>query len=289
MTSEMDFNKWLAQTVIYPSDGVEEYWHDIWSLLATTFKEPLPEGTLSIETTPPDGDFGFWLKRALKRQEAQAALYDEQKDQLEGLAIFWNQKVKVIGSESPCLLPITPKGKFSALLLDRDGVINQDGGYTYRSENVSFVPHIEDIIKFANDLDIKVIVLTNQSGVGRGYYKEEEVVQLHEWMSAELKKKGARVDAWYYSPFHPESDLPQYKKASYTRKPHPGMALIASKEQDIALDKSLMIGDKVSDVLKTVDIKTLLIRGNYELGAYPDTFNNHLEILTEVQKFFRLL
>jgi D-glycero-D-manno-heptose 1,7-bisphosphate phosphatase len=279
MTSDMDFNKWLAQTVIYRSDGVEEYWQDTWALISTSFKESLPAGTLRIETTPPDGDFGFWLKRALKREEAQAALYNEKIDQLEGLAIYWNQKVKVIDDESPCLLPMTPKGKFSALLLDRDGVINQDGGYTYRSENVSFVPHIEDIIKFANELDIKVIVLTNQS----------EVVQLHQWMSAELEKKGAKIDAWYYSPFHPESDLPQYKKASYTRKPHPGMALIASKEQDIALNKSLMIGDKVSDVLKTVDIKTLLIRGNYELGDYPDTFNNHLEILTEVKNFFSLL
>ncbi|MCF8058444.1 MAG: HAD family hydrolase [Bacteriovoracaceae bacterium] len=279
-----DFNDWRAKSVQYGQESLETAWQDVWSNFRLDWDGPFPSGVLRINVAPLEEDFSFWLSRALKRERAQAAQYDDLLDELSGIELYWNQSG--VEGDDLSYLPLTSIGTCPALLLDRDGVINKDGGYIYRYEDVEFVPHIEELIKFANQLRIKVIVLTNQSGIGRGYYQEDDVIKLHKWMDHELEKKGAKIDAWYYSPFHPESELAHFKKASYTRKPMPGMALIAAKEQNLDLRNSLMIGDKVSDVLAQVDIKTLLIRGNYELGGYRDVFENHLEILKEVKAFF---
>lgn len=255
-------------------------------------------GRLIIQDVSPleiEGNLSFWLKRAFIRERAQMSFYDEESDSLKGLTVLW---VKDLGekkapagmpfdfTQKDILLPITPKGKARALLLDRDGIINEDGGYVYRKEDVSFVEGIEDVIKKANDLGVLVIVLTNQSGVGRAYYSEDDVLSLHKWMGEELLKKGARVDDWLYSPFHPESKDNKYKKTSYTRKPMPGMALIAAKKYEISLGESLMVGDKVSDILAQVDIKTLLLKGNYPVANYAHICRNHGEVLEEVSRFF---
>ncbi len=250
-------------------------------------------GHLIVQDILPDdisGNLSFWLKRAWRRERAQMATYDEEQDQLMAHNVFW-QKEEVTSQNlgevfKNDLLPLTPAGDQRALLLDRDGIINVDSEYVFKKEDVQFVDGVDELIREANQLGLKVIVLTNQSGVGRGYYKEEDVIALHQWMQEELAQKGAIVDDWFYSPYHPESTEVQYKKSSYTRKPMPGMALMAAKKHHISLEKSLMVGDKISDVLAQVDIKTLLLVGNYPVANYPHLCQSHHDVIKEMKQFF---
>lgn len=290
MSESYDFKIWVEKHVSFGEGLSEEClkeWQKYLKAKENSFPEEiLVEGSLEIDEKLPRDDFEFWLKRAFKRDHAQAATYDPVKDELIGHKIFWH-KVGSSPEEEEALLPLTPTGHHRALFLDRDGIINVDGGYIHKVEDVSFVAGIEKIIALANSLELKVVVLTNQSGIGRGYYREDEVLMLHQWMGSELQKKGAKVDAWYYSPFHPDAEEERYKKASYTRKPMPGMALLAAMDHSLNIEKSFMIGDKVSDVLAQVDIPTFLLKGNYPLGNYPNSFNSLQEILERLTVVFR--
>jgi D-glycero-D-manno-heptose 1,7-bisphosphate phosphatase len=284
----LDWKAWIQESVSFGEalDTQEKKsWDKLLASLESRFaSSKLPPGSLVINEPVLNEDFSFWLVRAFKRDHAQASHYDCVKDELIERELFW-RKTGAAGNGS-ALLPLTPKGKYPALFLDRDGIINVDGGYIHKVEDVKFVAGIEDIIKFANAKKIKVVVLTNQSGVGRGLYKENDVLTLHQWMGSELLKKGARVDAWYYSPYHPEATENQYKRASYTRKPLPGMALTAAEDHSLAIERSAMIGDKVSDVLAQVDIETFLLKGNYPLGNYSKVYENHQNILDSLARFF---
>jgi D-glycero-D-manno-heptose 1,7-bisphosphate phosphatase len=135
-----------------------------------------------------------------------------------------------------------------ALFLDRDGVINEDHGYVHKSENFDFIPGIFDLVKFANAQNFKVIVVTNQAGIGRGYYTELEFQSLTEWMCSQFEKQGGKIDAVYFSPFHPEYGLGKYKVDSECRKPAPGMFFKAQKDFDIDMSRSILLGDKLSDM-----------------------------------------
>lgn len=297
MSQDHKFLEWVERQVTFdPSlsqaDSALKEWHKHFSAIASSMATTtLPEGELFIGeelATFSGDDFSFWLKRAFKREHAQAAHYDRALDELVERKVSWNLKsVEELNKHEKALLPMGPQGKHAALFLDRDGIINVDGGYINKVEDVVFVPDIDKVIGFANKRGIKVIVLTNQSGVGRGLYSEKDVIILHQWMQEELQKKGAIVDAWYYSPYHPEATQARYKRASYTRKPMPGMALSAAYDHHISLEKSAMIGDKVSDVLAHVDIKTFLLKGNYPLGNYDKVFADHEIILDELARFYR--
>lgn len=225
-----------------------------------------------------DWDFEYWNARAQKREGAVKAIYDREKD-----SFLPFEGDEFSAHDSP--LPLTKKGLHRAMFLDRDGIINTDKSYVYKIEDVEFVPDIEKVIALANEHGLKVIVLTNQSGVGRGLYKEEDVLKLHQWMGEKLLEKGARVDGWYYSPYHPESEEGKYKRASITRKPNPGMALMAAEDWNIDLSRSFMIGDKVSDILAQLDLQTILIRGNYPLGGYEMVCEDHQELITFLKKY----
>ncbi|TDJ07198.1 MAG: HAD family hydrolase [Deltaproteobacteria bacterium] len=170
--------------------------------------------------------------------------------------------------------------KRPALFLDRDGVINDDKNYVHKAEQVTFYEGIVDIIKFANEKDWYVVVLTNQSGVGRGMFSEDEVKNLHSYMSAELKKKGAIVDDWFFCPYHHAHGVGEYKKYSFMRKPYPGMALKACEKYPIDLDKSFMIGDKVTDELFIPGLRPIHItRGSDLSKAQAPVFKTYVEIL----------
>lgn len=135
-----------------------------------------------------------------------------------------------------------------AVFFDRDGTLNVNTDYLYKKEDFIWMPDAVEAIKYANDHGYLVIVVTNQSGVARGYYTEEDVKLLHEWMNQELKKKGAHIDAFYYCPYHTKGTVPEYTKDSEDRKPKPGMVLKAIKDYDIDPKQSIMIGDKPLDV-----------------------------------------
>ena len=134
------------------------------------------------------------------------------------------------------------------LFLDRDGVINIDHGYVCEISNFEFVVGIFDLARAACAAGYCLVVVTNQAGIGRGYYTEEQFEDISHWMCERFLKEGAPVEKIYFSPYHPTEGLGVYKQDHPSRKPHPGMLLQAEKELGIDLKQSIMIGDKVSDL-----------------------------------------
>lgn len=130
-----------------------------------------------------------------------------------------------------------------AVFLDRDGVINVEKGYLHRVEELEFIPGAAEAVRLLKDAGFLVIVVTNQSGVARGFYSLREVEQLHRHMEQELAACGARVDAWYVCPHHPDHDGP-----CSCRKPLPGLLLQAANDFRIDLAGSYLVGDKLSDL-----------------------------------------
>ena len=134
-----------------------------------------------------------------------------------------------------------------AVFLDRDGVINRNSGYVTRIEDFIWLKNVKRTIKFLNKNKFKVFIITNQSGVARGFFTEKDVKALHKWMNLELKKTEAKIDDFFYCPYHPTVGLKKYKKKSFYRKPNPGMVLKAIKMYKVDVNQSFMIGDKKTD------------------------------------------
>ncbi|MDR7866252.1 MAG: HAD family hydrolase [Sporomusaceae bacterium] len=135
-----------------------------------------------------------------------------------------------------------------AAFLDRDGVLNVDKGYLFRSEEFEWIPGAIEAVKLLNARGYLVFVVTNQSGVARGYYGEEDVIRLHDWMNGELARHGTRIDKFYYCPHYTEGTALEYVTACQCRKPLPGLILAAFAEWAIDREKSFLIGDKDSDI-----------------------------------------
>ena len=136
-----------------------------------------------------------------------------------------------------------------ALFLDRDGVLNEDHGYVHRWADFRWLAGARETVATFNRAGWLVIVVTNQSGVGRGYYSEAEMNDLHAHMQVDLAEVGAHIDAIYHAPHHPEAILDAYRHPDPPdRKPNPGMILKALAEWPIDHEASLLIGDKPSDL-----------------------------------------
>ncbi|NVN90337.1 MAG: D-glycero-beta-D-manno-heptose 1,7-bisphosphate 7-phosphatase [Desulfuromonadales bacterium] len=151
-----------------------------------------------------------------------------------------------------------------AVFLDRDGTINQEKEYLYRIEEFEFVPGAPEAIRMLNQAGFFVVVVTNQSGVGRGYYTEDDVETLHHHISQELEQYGARVDAWMYCPHHP-AGKGSYSLPCTCRKPQPGMLLEAARRFGLLLEQSVMIGDKSADIsaARAAGCRPILVRSGY--------------------------
>lgn len=135
-----------------------------------------------------------------------------------------------------------------ALFLDRDGVINHEVGYLHRAEDVRFVDGIFSLCQTAARLGYRLIVVTNQAGIARGYYTEADFDALMTWMRAELLAKGVTIDAVYHCPYHPEHGVGKYKREHEDRKPGTGMLRRGAQEFGIELAESVMVGDRCSDI-----------------------------------------
>lgn len=135
-----------------------------------------------------------------------------------------------------------------ALFLDRDGVVNVDHGYVHRPDQVEFVPGIFDLVAAACARQWAVVVVTNQSGIGRGYYGEAEFRKLTGWMRDRFAEREGRIDAVYHCPHHPHDALPEYRKDCTDRKPAPGMLLRARDDLNLDLSNSVLVGDRPSDL-----------------------------------------
>jgi D-glycero-D-manno-heptose 1,7-bisphosphate phosphatase len=137
----------------------------------------------------------------------------------------------------------------SALFLDRDGVINVDHGYIYRSDQFEFIPGIFELARFwANELGRPIIVVTNQSGIGRGYFDERTYAHLTHWMCGRFADEGAAIARVYHCPYHPVHGVGEYRCDHPWRKPNPGMILQAAADLALDLVRSAIVGDKMSDM-----------------------------------------
>lgn len=136
-----------------------------------------------------------------------------------------------------------------AVFFDRDGVLNEDDGYAFVPEKIRWVQGAQQAVKAVNDAGYFAFVVTNQSGVARGFYEERHVRDLHEWMSRELTIVGARIDAFEFCPHHPDGPIEQYRVFCNCRKPQPGMIRALLERYPVDIDSSFMIGDKQSDLV----------------------------------------
>jgi D-glycero-D-manno-heptose 1,7-bisphosphate phosphatase len=135
-----------------------------------------------------------------------------------------------------------------ALFLDRDGVVNHDSGYTSSTEKFKFIDGIFDLCRTARQSGYLLIVVTNQAGIGRGYYSEQDFSTLTKWMCQRFEQEGAPITDVFHCPYHPEHGIDHFKKDSFDRKPNPGMLLRAAEKHGLNLQHSIMIGDKDSDM-----------------------------------------
>ncbi|MEN6343153.1 MAG: D-glycero-beta-D-manno-heptose 1,7-bisphosphate 7-phosphatase [Methanospirillum sp.] len=149
-----------------------------------------------------------------------------------------------------------------AVFLDRDGVLNQDPPhYAHRIDQLVMIPRVDDAIRLLHDSGYLLVVITNQSGVARGYYPEEQVGVFNEALRKEIGKKGGDIDAIYYCPHHPEAPLERYRVECNCRKPKPGMILEAAQKFTVDLSQSFLVGDKATDIQagKNAGCRTILV------------------------------
>ncbi|MGL4252484.1 MAG: D-glycero-beta-D-manno-heptose 1,7-bisphosphate 7-phosphatase [Fusobacteriaceae bacterium] len=151
------------------------------------------------------------------------------------------------------------------IFLDRDGTINIEKDYLHKVEDFEFEQGSLEALKIFNQLGYDVIVVTNQSGIARGYYSEEDLIKLNEFMIERVKEAGGDILECYFCPHHPEKGIEGYRKDCQCRKPNPGMLNEAMKKYDISKKESYMVGDKISDIEagERAGVKSVLVKTGY--------------------------
>jgi D-glycero-D-manno-heptose 1,7-bisphosphate phosphatase len=161
-------------------------------------------------------------------------------------------------------------GRSRAVFLDRDGTINEEVGYVNHIERFFLLPRVGEAIRVLNQGGWKTVVITNQSGVARGYFPESLIQQVHGKMEDLLKKEGAHLDGIYYCPHHPDIGVPPYRQRCRCRKPAPGLLEEAVKALDIDPFRSYMVGDRGADIefAHRVGAKAVLVLTGYGKGEW---------------------
>lgn len=167
-------------------------------------------------------------------------------------------------------------GSRRAAFLDRDGVINVDLGYVSRREDFQFVAGVFDGARRLHELGFVLVVVTNQSGIGRGLYTEAQFRQLNEWMLARFEAASAPIAATYFCPHHPSEAVEPFLRACDCRKPAPGMLLRAAGELGLDLSRSMLFGDKETDLLaaRAAGIPQRVLLGT-DAAAMPEPPASH--------------
>jgi D-glycero-D-manno-heptose 1,7-bisphosphate phosphatase len=135
-----------------------------------------------------------------------------------------------------------------ALFLDRDGVVNREVGYLVDPEKVEFVDGIFSLCTTARRLGYRLVVVTNQAGIARGFYTEAEYHALMHWMRGEFRDRGCPLDGVYHSPYHPVHGIGELKREHEDRKPGAGMLRRAARDLHLSLVESLLVGDRCTDI-----------------------------------------
>lgn len=138
--------------------------------------------------------------------------------------------------------------KVPAIFLDRDGTLNVDHGYVHEIDNFQFIDGVIDAMHELKKMGFALVLVTNQSGIARGMFTEDQFMQLTEWMDWSLADREIDLDGIYYCPHHPEGSVAEYRQACDCRKPQPGMLLSAQKQLHIDMSASYIVGDKLEDM-----------------------------------------
>lgn len=173
-----------------------------------------------------------------------------------------------------------------ALFLDRDGVINKDFGYIYKKQDIIFNKGIFELVRKAKKLGYYVIVITNQSGIARGYFTEEDFNNLMNWMNKKFEENDGKIDKVYYCPYHQDGKIKKYAKIHSDRKPNPGMIIKACKDFNIDPKKSMLVGDKKTDIEAGVNasISKSIFLGNHEMNIAYKSVNNLTDVIKELSR-----
>lgn len=163
-----------------------------------------------------------------------------------------------------------------AFFLDRDGTLNVDYNYVHKPEEWTWCDGAIDALRWMQDHQYKIIIVTNQSGIARNRYTDQDVNHLHSWVDKQLAKKDIFINDWYYAPHHPKHD-PEKEFAPKDRKPNTGMFEKAAAEHDIDFNSSYMAGDKTTDLKPAIelDITPFFIRSRHENRQNKQWLRDH--------------
>lgn len=157
---------------------------------------------------------------------------------------------------------------YPSVFIDRDGTINVDGGYINHPDNFIIYPFAAQAIRMLNKANYLAVIVTNQSGIGRGFYMEDMMNTLHQKMYDQFEKQGAKIDGLYYCPHDPNSKDEKYRVVCDCRKPKSGLLKQALKDLPIDVNQTYFIGDKMSDMQAGWDIgsKGIMVKTGYGRG-----------------------
>lgn len=163
-----------------------------------------------------------------------------------------------------------------AAFLDRDGVLNVDRGYAFKPEDLEMIPTAVAAVRLLNDAGYYVIVVTNQSGVARGFYSEAAVKLFNAHLQDALLSEGARIDAFYYCPHHPDGKIKELAIRCHCRKPAPGLLEQAARDWPIDLGRSFLIGDKDHDLAAARAFHIRGVKFDAQAGTLEDLVRKEL-------------
>ncbi len=180
------------------------------------------------------------------------------------------------------------KSQTPALFLDRDGVINKDFGYVFETDRFDFFPEIIQISAMAAKQEWPIVVITNQSGIGRGLFTEQDFLKLNSWMIEKFLEHKIEISLVLYAPENPDDEAIQ---SELRRKPSPAMFFEAASQLQLDLSKSIMIGDRESDMIAASSAgigHRFLISENHGKSAATNVVENHKECIEELEILFNL-
>ena len=181
--------------------------------------------------------------------------------------------------------------KNKAIILDRDGTINVEKDYLHKIEDFEFEKGVIEGLKILSELGYIFVVVTNQSGIARGYYTEEDLQNLNLYINKLLEKEGLKIEKFYYCPHHPEKGIGKYKVECNCRKPNTGMLEEAIKEFNIDREKSFMVGDNISDVKAGINaaVTSILVKTGHGMENIEKSEKLNIKIYDNILEFAKSL